>query len=240
MTRLEIAGVTKRYGNVETLHGLSLALTPGVTGLLGPNGAGKSTLIRILATVSRPSAGSIRFGEIDVLKTPNALRAELGYLPQDVGVYPQLSAENFLLYIAALKNIPAREARPQIARLLAQLNLEAARTRPLGAFSGGMRQRVGIAQALLGDPAVIIVDEPTVGLDPEERVRFRELIAGLGRERIVLLSTHIVSDIEQVAGRVIIMQAGTIVADGTPEHVIGAHGSLERAYLASVGSDQAA
>jgi ABC-type multidrug transport system ATPase subunit len=155
-------------------------------------------------------------------------------------VYPQLSADEFLRYVAALKGLPTGVAARQIDQLIEQLNLKDARSRPLGGFSGGMRQRVGIAQALLGDPQLLIVDEPTVGLDPEERVRFRDLIAELGRERIVLLSTHIVSDVEASAGRIIILSHGRVVADGTPAAVIGAHAHLEAAYLQFTAAARAA
>jgi ABC-type multidrug transport system ATPase subunit len=155
-------------------------------------------------------------------------------------VYPQLSADEFLRYVAALKGLPTGVAARQIDQLIEQLNLKDARSRPLGGFSGGMRQRVGIAQALLGDPQLLIVDEPTVGLDPEERVRFRDLIAELGRERIVLLSTHIVSDVEASAGRIIILSQGRVCADGTPAAVIGAHAHLEAAYLQFTAAARAA
>ena len=240
MNRLEIDGIAKRYRDVEALHPTTLTLEPGITGLLGPNGAGKSTLMRIIATVARPSAGALRWNGTDVLASPNALRRALGYLPQDAGAYPQLSADEFLRYVAALKGLPARAAARQIDALIESLNLAPARSRPLGGFSGGMRQRVGIAQALLGEPQLIVVDEPTVGLDPEERVRFRDLITQLGRERIVLLSTHIVSDVEAAASRIVILSGGVVRADGPPETVIGAYGNLERAYLALAGGSRAA
>ncbi len=221
MNRLDIEGVAKAYRGVTALHPLGLTLEPGITGLLGPNGAGKSTLMRIIATVTTPSAGSIRWNGADVRRSPDALRRQLGYLPQDAGVYPQLTADEFLRYVAALKGLPARAAAEQIDALIDRLNLGSARSRPLGGFSGGMRQRVGIAQALLGDPQLIVVDEPTVGLDPEERVRFRQLIGELGRDRVVLLSTHIVSDVEAAASRIVILDDGRIRADGTPAGVIG-------------------
>jgi len=240
MNTLQINGVAKRYRDLEALHALSLTLTPGITGLLGPNGAGKSTLMRIIATVTQPSTGNVLWNGTDVTRRPDELRRQLGYLPQDAGVYPQLSADEFLRYVAALKGLPTRSAGRQIDMLIEQLNLAGARNRPLGGFSGGMRQRVGIAQALLGEPLLLVVDEPTVGLDPEERVRFRDLITVLGRDRIVLLSTHIVSDVEVAAGRIVILDRGRVCADGTPSEVIGAHGNLERAYLALAGSGRAA
>jgi ABC-type multidrug transport system ATPase subunit len=237
---LEIDGVAMNYRGVTALHPLTLHLDPGITGLLGPNGAGKSTLMRIIATVAKPSAGSLRWDGTELRHSPDVLRRELGYLPQDAGVYPQLSAVEFLRYVAALKGLPARTSARQIDLLIEQLNLTGARSRPLGGFSGGMRQRVAIAQALLGDPQLIVVDEPTVGLDPEERVRFRDLISELGRERIVLLSTHIVSDVEAAASRIVIMNQGRICADGTPAAVIGADANLEAAYLRNTGAARAA
>jgi ABC-type multidrug transport system ATPase subunit len=240
VNRLEIDAIAKSYRAVVALQPLTLTLENGITGLLGPNGAGKSTLMRIIATVTTPSAGTIRWNGTDVRRSPDALRRQLGFLPQDAGVYPQLTAAEFLRYVAALKGLPARAAGAQIDALIDRLNLGSARSRPLGGFSGGMRQRVGIAQALLGDPQLIVVDEPTVGLDPEERVRFRHLIGELGRERIVLLSTHIVSDIEAAASRIIILGGGCLRADGTPAQVIGPHGTLERAYLALTGAAEAA
>jgi len=240
VNRLEIDGIAKRYRDVEALHPITLTLEPGITGLLGPNGAGKSTLMRILATVTRPSSGSLRWNGADVLRKPDDVRRSLGYLPQDAGVYPQLSADEFLRCVAALKGIPSRTASRQIDALIERLNLGPARSRPLGGFSGGMRRRVGIAQALLGEPQIIIVDEPTVGLDPEERVRFRGLITELARERIVLLSTHIVSDVEAAASRIVILSGGSVRADGPPGAVIGAYGNLELAYLALAGGARAA
>jgi ABC-type multidrug transport system ATPase subunit len=237
MHRLEIDLVSKTYrGGVTALREIALDLRPGIVGLLGPNGAGKSTLMRIVATVAKPTAGTVRWDGGDVVRAPSALRRVLGYLPQDVGVYPHLNAYEFLDYIAALKEIEARNARRQIAELLAALDLVAVAKRPLGTLSGGNRQRVAIAQALLGDPQLLVVDEPTVGLDPEQRVRFRDLLARFARDRIVLLSTHVVSDIETTADRIIVIAAGRVVADGTPRAVTGAHPSLEAAYLANVGA----
>jgi len=240
VNHLEIDGVAMNYRSVTALQPLTLRLEPGITGLLGPNGAGKSTLMRIIATVAKPSAGTLRWNGNDVRRTPDVLRRELGYLPQDAGVYPQLSAVEFLRYVAALKGLPARTSARQIDLLIEQLNLTGARSRPLGGFSGGMRQRVAIAQALLGDPQLIVVDEPTVGLDPEERVRFRKLITELGRERVVLLSTHIVSDVEAAASRIVIMNQGRVCADGTPAAVIGGDASLETAYLRYTAAARAA
>ena len=219
--RLVLESLGKQYaGRGWALRDVSLELAPGMTGLLGPNGAGKSTLMRMLATIARPSAGRILWDGVEISKHPDALRSVLGYLPQDFGVYPQLSAVEFLDYIAAAKGLEPRTARRRIDELLELVNLTEARHRALGGFSGGMRQRVGIAQALLNDPQLLIVDEPTAGLDPEERVRFRNLLTELAGERIVLLSTHIVSDVEAVAARILLLAGGVLHADGTPEQLI--------------------
>ena len=219
--QLLVEGLSKKYrGGVQALRGVNLALKPGVLGLLGPNGAGKSTLMRILTTITRPSAGRVVWNDSDIAREPDALRGVLGYLPQDFGVYPNLSAIEFLDYLAAVKGIPADAARRRISELLALVNLADAAKRPLGGYSGGMRQRVGIAQALLNDPKLLIVDEPTAGLDPEERVRFRNLLSELSGERIVILSTHIVSDVEAVATEIAILGQGEMLAHGAPEALL--------------------
>src|SRR3954447_1623935 len=220
---LVIEGVGKRYkGDFWGLRGFSLKLEPGVLGLLGPNGAGKSTLMRILATITKPTEGRVLWNGEDVAKSPDRLRTVLGYLPQDFGVYPNLTAVEFLEYLAAVKGLDGGVARRRIDELLALVNLTDARKKPLGGYSGGMKQRIGIAQALLNDPAVLIVDEPTVGLDPEERVRFRNLLSDLGGERLVILSTHIVSDVEAVATRIAIMDRGRLLASAEPEALLRA------------------
>src|SRR3954452_568944 len=219
--KLTIEGAGKRYkGDFWGLRDFSLELTAGVLGLLGPNGAGKSTLMRILATITRPTEGRVTGDGTDVVRSPDRLRAVLGYLPQDFGVYPNLSAVEFLEYMAAVKGIDARAARRRIEELLVLVNLADARKRPLGGYSGGMRQRIGIAQALLNDPRVLIVDEPTVGLDPEERVRFRNLLSDLGGERIVILSTHIVSDVEATANEIAIVDRGRLLTHAEPEALL--------------------
>ncbi len=219
--KLSIEHVGKTYrGGVRGLDDFSLELAPGVLGLLGPNGAGKSTLMRILATITRPTAGRVTWNDIDIVKSPDVLRAQLGFLPQDFGVYPNLSAQEFLEYIAAAKGIDARASKRRIDELLALVNLSDARKRLLGGFSGGMRQRVGIAQALLNDPKLLIVDEPTAGLDPEERVRFRNLLSDLSGERIVILSTHIVSDVEATATHIALIDRGKLVASAAPEELL--------------------
>jgi ABC-2 type transport system ATP-binding protein len=218
---LRIEGVSKRYpGGVWGLRDVSLALKPGVLGLVGPNGAGKSTLLRILATVARPTEGTVRWNGANIVTAPDELRSVLGYLPQDFGVYPHLSAVEFLHYLAALKAVDGRAARRRIDALLRAFGLAEVRTRPLGGFSGGMKQRVGIAQALLNDPQLLIVDEPTSGLDPEERVRFRHLLADLAGERIVILSTHIVSDVEAAATEVAILDQGRLLWHSAPEDLL--------------------
>src|SRR5215471_17748976 len=219
--QLNVENVSKTYGrSVQALRAVQLSLAPGVLGLLGPNGAGKSTLMRILATITQPSTGRVVWNESDIAREPDALRSVLGYLPQDFGVYPNLSAIEFLDYLAAVKGIPAAAARRRISELLALVNLADAAKRPLGGYSGGMRQRVGIAQALLNDPKLLIVDEPTAGLDPEERVRFRNLLSELSGERIIILSTHIVSDVEATATDIALISQGTLVAHASPESLM--------------------
>jgi ABC-type multidrug transport system ATPase subunit len=219
--KLTIEGVGKRYkGEFWGLRDFSLELGAGVLGLLGPNGAGKSTLMRVLATITRPTEGRVLWDGVDVACSPDGLRAVLGYLPQDFGVYPNLSAVEFLEYMAAVKGLDGRAARARIEELLVLVNLTEARKRPLGGFSGGMRQRIGIAQALLNDPRLLIVDEPTVGLDPEERVRFRNLLSDLSGERIVILSTHIVSDVEATASGIALIDRGRLLAHAEPEELL--------------------
>ena len=218
---LIIENVSKQYrGGHRALRNFSLALKPGVLGLLGPNGAGKTTLMSILATITRASEGRVLWNGSDVAKDPDRLRSVLGYLPQDFGVYPNLNAVEFLEYLAAVKGLDSVTARRRIPELLELVNLTDVIKRPLGGYSGGMKQRVGIAQALLNDPQLLIVDEPTAGLDPEERVRFRNLLSDLSGERIVVLSTHIVSDIEATATDIALIANGTLVAHGSPEALL--------------------
>jgi ABC-2 type transport system ATP-binding protein len=225
--QLAITGVSKRYkGNVWGLREFSLTLGPGILGLAGPNGAGKSTLMRILATITQPTEGTVTWKgaddrqPIDIVQVPNALRAVLGYLPQDFGVYPNLNAVEFLEYLAAIKGLSGQALRKRIDELLQVVNLVEARKRPLGGYSGGMKQRVGIAQALLNDPQLLIVDEPTAGLDPEERVRFRNLLSDLSGERIVILSTHIVSDVEASATQIALIRQGRLIRCAAPEALL--------------------
>ncbi len=218
---LTIQNLSKQYRrDFWGLREFDLEVKPGVIGLLGPNGAGKSTLMRMLATITQPSAGTIQWNGVDVVKAPDALRSTLGYLPQDFGVYPNLSALEFLEYIAAIKGLDAKSARRRIEELLVLVNLVNAAKRPLGGYSGGMKQRVGIAQALLNDPQLLIVDEPTVGLDPEERVRFRNLLSDLSGERIIFLSTHIVSDVEATATEIVIINKGHKIQHAAPEKLL--------------------
>jgi ABC-type multidrug transport system ATPase subunit len=218
---LVVEDLSKNYrGNTQALQSVGLSLQPGVFGLLGPNGAGKSTLMRILATITRPSSGRVLWNETDIARNPDALRGVLGYLPQDFGVYPNLNAIEFLEYLAAVKGIPANAAKKRIGELLELVNLVDVAKRPLGGYSGGMRQRVGITQALLNDPQLLIVDEPTAGLDPEERVRFRNLLSELSGERIVILSTHIVSDVEAVATSIAILAHGQLLTYASPEGIL--------------------
>lgn len=219
--KLSLEGVSKLYsGKVWGLKDFSLEVGPGILGLLGPNGAGKSTLMRILATITKPTGGTITWKGTNIVSSPNSVRAVLGYLPQDFGVYPNLNAVEFLEYLAAAKGLDRKTSRQRIEELLAVVNLVEARKRPLAGFSGGMRQRVGIAQALLNDPDLLIVDEPTAGLDPEERVRFRNLLSELSGDRIVILSTHIVSDVEACATNIALIARGQLVTYAAPEELL--------------------
>jgi len=219
--KLAISHLSKQYRrDFWGLRDFDLELAPGVIGLLGPNGAGKSTLMRMLATITQPTEGTVRWNDTDVVKSPDILRAVLGYLPQDFGVYPNLTAVEFLEYMAAIKGMDAKTAHRRIDELLVVVNLVNAAKRPLGGYSGGMKQRVGIAQALLNDPQLLIVDEPTVGLDPEERVRFRNLLSDLAGARIILLSTHIVSDVEATATEIVLINKGRKVQHATPEKLL--------------------
>jgi len=218
---LTISNLGKQYRrDFWGLQEFSLDVQPGILGLLGPNGAGKSTFMRMLATITTPTEGTIHWNEVDIAKSPDVLRAVLGYLPQDFGVYPNLNAIEFLEYMAAIKGLDAKAAKKRIDELLQVVNLVDAAKRPLGGYSGGMKQRVGIAQALLNDPQLLIVDEPTVGLDPEERVRFRNLLSDLSGERIVILSTHIVSDVEATATRIAMINKGHLLRDVPPENLL--------------------
>ncbi|HYE57232.1 MAG TPA: ABC transporter ATP-binding protein [Rhodothermales bacterium] len=215
---LTIQGLSKTYPNgVQALKDVSLTIPPGMFGLLGPNGAGKSTLMRILATLQEPDTGSAHLGEIDVIHQKDRVRQTLGYLPQEFGVYPKVSAEDLLDHFAILKGIADRKARKEVVEgLLKQTNLYEVRRQKLGGFSGGMKQRFGVAVALLGNPKLLIVDEPTAGLDPAERVRFLNLLGDLGEHSVVILSTHIVEDVSELCTRMAIIDRGEILMEAEP------------------------
>jgi len=219
---LQIRSLTKTYGNgVCALAGIDLDVPPGMFGLLGPNGAGKSTLMRTVATLQEPDAGSIVLGEIDVLRDKDATRRVLGYLPQDFGVYPHLDPLSLLDHFAVLKGIVDKgERKAMVEALLQRVNLWSVRTKRLGGFSGGMKQRFGIAQALLGAPRLVIVDEPTAGLDPEERTRFLNLLAEIGEQVVVVLSTHIVDDVADLCAQMAIIAGGRLLHRGRPHDAI--------------------
>jgi ABC-2 type transport system ATP-binding protein len=234
---LRIDSVSKRFrsGNYGVRE-LSLDIRGGVLGLLGPNGAGKTTLMQMIATVTKPSAGKIFFRDEDVVAKPDALRRRLGYLPQDFGVYDNLTALEFLSYFAALKGV---RSRAKIQEMLELVNLHQVANRAVGGFSGGMKQRLGIAQALINDPDLVIVDEPTAGLDPEERVRFRNVLSDLGMGRLVILSAHIVSDVESIATEIAIMRDGALVALAPPEELMRrARGSVWEVVVSSEKFDE--
>jgi ABC-type multidrug transport system ATPase subunit len=221
---LQIRNLSKTYANgVHALKDVSLTIPAGMYGLLGPNGAGKSTLMRTLATLQEPDRGSVHLGDVDVLKDKERARESLGYLPQEFGVYPRESAERLLEHFAVLKGLTDRRVRREtVDALLHQVNLHDVRKQKLGGFSGGMRQRFGVAVALLGDPRLIIVDEPTAGLDPAERVRFLNLLSGLGERSVVILSTHIVEDVAELCSRMAIIDRGTILLEGEPLRAVEA------------------
>lgn len=220
---LEISNLGKTYSNsVNALKGVSLNIDKGMFGLLGPNGAGKSTLMRTIATLQDADMGSITFNNIDIVKSPDLLRAQLGYLPQEFGVYPRITAEKLLHHFGVLKGITDNAQRKtQVDALLHQTNLWDVRGRAVSSFSGGMKQRFGIAQALLGDPKLVIVDEPTAGLDPEERNRFHNLLSEIGENIVVLLSTHIVEDVRDLCTRMAILAGGEILKTGLPLELMG-------------------
>ena len=219
---LTISSLNKTYANgVQALKDINLDIPTGLYGLLGPNGAGKSSLMRTIATLQEPDSGSIRFDGIDVLQDKEGLRRQLGYLPQDFGVYPKVSAEDLLNHFAVLKGLTRRaERKEMVESLLRQTNLWEARKRKLGTFSGGMRQRFGIAQALLGAPKLVIVDEPTAGLDPDERNRFLNLLSEIGEQVVVMLSTHIVEDVTDLCPRMAMIVKGEVLLQGEPQAAI--------------------
>ncbi len=222
--------VSKQYQNIIAADRITLKLGVGVTGLLGANGAGKTTLMRMICGILKPTSGSISFDGTDV--SEELFRDALGYLPQNFGYYPSFTGRDFLLYIAVLKGLDKKTAKRKSAELLKSVNLEEAADKKIRTYSGGMKQRLGIAQALLNDPRIIVLDEPTAGLDPKERVRFRNMIAELGKESVVLLSTHIVSDVEHIADRILMMRDGQIIWDGSKENTPD---DLEGFYLKEFG-----
>lgn len=227
---LKIDKLTKQYGNKMAVDHVSLELTSGVTGLLGANGAGKTTLMRMLCGILKPTSGTVTFDGYAV--STEEYRTVLGYLPQDFGYYPNFTGMDFLLYMAALKGLSKGAAKRRSKELMELVGLSDTARKKIKTYSGGMKQRLGIAQALLNQPRILILDEPTAGLDPKERVRFRDLIAEIGKSNIVLLSTHIVSDVEHIADRILMMRDGQLIYDGTQEE-IGA--DLEIFYLKQFG-----
>lgn len=234
MLQLEMEQLTKQYKKKTAVRDVSLVLTSGVYGLLGENGAGKTTLLRMICGILKPTSGSIRCGGQEISAMGSDYRRLLGYLPQDFGYYPNMTAERYLRYLAELKAVPPQLCDQKIAELLELVELGAERKNKIKTFSGGMLRRLGIAQAMLNDPQILILDEPTAGLDPKERIRFRNLISEFSKNRIVILSTHIVSDVEYIADELILMKKGQIICTGTVEEIIGgAAGASEHAQAVS-------
>lgn len=217
---LAIDRLTKQYKNKIAVDRVSIKLKPGVYGLLGANGAGKTTLMRMICDIQNPTSGQIKYNGTDIKKLGEDYRQVLGYLPQDFGYYPDFTAYDFLMYIAALKGLSKEKAEMRVDELLQIVNLENEKKQKVKTFSGGMKQRLGIAQAMLNNPKILILDEPTAGLDPKERVKFRNLISSFSQDKIVILSTHIVSDIEFIADEIIVMKAGKKILTGTPEELL--------------------
>ena len=217
---LKLDRLTKKYGAKIAVDRVSAELTPGVTGLLGANGAGKTTLMRMVCDVLKPSGGEVLLDGKSITSLGDEYRAILGYLPQDFGYYPDFTALDFMRYMATLKGFNTHDGRERSLQLLAEVGLADVRRRKIKTFSGGMKQRLGIAQAMLNDPKILVLDEPTAGLDPKERVRFRNLIASFAQDKIVILSTHIVSDVEFIASRILVMREGSFVMDDTPDELV--------------------
>ena len=231
--QLEICNVKKQYKDKCAVNGVNLLLTPGVWGLLGANGAGKSTLMNLLTDNVKRDSGEILYDGKEILKMGGSYLEKVGYMPQQQGFYESFSARMFLVYMAELKGLRKKEAKKQIENLLEIVHLSHVADKKIGGFSGGMKQRVLLAQALLGDPKLLILDEPTAGLDPKERVNLRNYIHQLSQNKIILLATHVVSDVESIADRILIMKAGELVADDTPEHLVRAvdGNNLEDVYM---------
>lgn len=230
---LTIRNLSKQYGEKVALDDFSCTFTPGITAILGPNGAGKTTLMNLITDCVKRQTGEILWDGVDILKRKRAFREKLGFMPQSQGMYEQMTAYDFLCYIAQLKGLRQKEAAPQVRELLQVVNLESAAHRKVGGFSGGMRQRVMLAQAILGNPQLLLLDEPTAGLDPEERVRLRSYIEALSADRIVLITTHITSDVESIADRVLLMNQGKLLfASDADTFILGCGANtLEEAYL---------
>lgn len=228
---LTIDRLTKQYKNKIAVDRFSTKLKPGVYGLLGANGAGKTTLMRMICDIQKPTSGQIKYNGTDIKKLGEDYRNILGYLPQDFGYYPDFTAYDFLMYIASLKGITKEKAEMRIDELLQIVNLENERKQKVKTFSGGMKQRLGIAQAMLNNPKILILDEPTAGLDPKERVKFRNLISSFSQDKIVILSTHIVSDVESIADEIIFMKEGKPVLIGTAQEILRKAENLETLYL---------
>lgn len=218
--RLELKDLTKKYGGMTALDHISVTFTPGICGILGANGAGKSTMMNLLTDNISRTDGEILFDGIDILKLGKDFRRVLGYMPQQQGFYEHMTAQTFLYYMADLKAVPKKQAKAEIENLLMITNLADVRHKRVGGFSGGMKQRVLLAQALLGNPKVVILDEPTAGLDPKERIRIRNFISEISNDRIILLATHIVSDIESISDQILMMKSGHIVGIDTPEKLL--------------------
>ena len=236
--KLEIENLTKKFQDMTAVDGGSCTLTTGVYGLLGVNGAGKTTLMRMLCTLLKPTGGRILWDGKDIFELDGAYRRVLGYLPQDFGFYPDFTVRDYLRYISSIKGLRPAAARQRTALLLQQVGLEKAENKKMKKLSGGMKRRVGIAQAMLNDPRILILDEPTAGLDPNERIRFRNLISELAQDRLVLLSTHIVSDIEYIANEILLMKDGKICIAGTTEELTA--GMPEQVWRVSVPRNEAA
>jgi ABC-type multidrug transport system ATPase subunit len=238
---LELRDVSKKYGDKTALDGISLSLEPGIYGLLGPNGAGKSTLMNVITGNLRPTTGKVRWDGTEISSLGASYRSLLGYAPQQQGLYDSFSGIRFLSYMAALKGIPGKKQTEEIRRVLEFVNLTQAGRRPVRTYSGGMKQRLLIAQAVLGDPKCIVLDEPTAGLDPKERVRVRQQILALSGDRIIMVSTHVVSDIEPVATQILLLKAGKLIDQGTVEELRGKYKAargLEEVYLRIFGEEE--
>lgn len=237
---LEIENVSKKYGNKTALQNVSLTLSEGVYGLLGPNGAGKSTLMNIITGNLRPDGGEVRWNGTEIKKAGAAYRQILGYAPQQQGLYDSFSGKRFLSYMGTLKNIPQKELKQEIHRVAAYVNLLEILDKPIGAYSGGMKQRLLIAQAMMGNPRLVVMDEPTAGLDPKERVRIREKISAFAEGKIILVATHVVSDIQSIAKQIIILKSGEVIVKDTVEVLCEKYGgvrNLEEVYMQIFGDE---